>query len=198
VVPASQNAHTVRAGLDVQYAGWQTSVWASHSVRLGWHEWGVPAQQEETSARDSFQRLGASVLRTGSLSPHFATRIEASAVTGRNMDRFSRIAFGSFDNRLHGYPSALVRYDRGAVVRTALSWTAMKAIRVDGFADTAAVHDPAFGRGLRNYTGFGAALEAPAPFRTLLALEWGYGVQGVNTDGTRGTNVVRITGYKVF
>ena len=33
---------------------------------------------------------------------------------GRDLDRFSRFAFGTFDNRLHGYPSALVRYDRGA------------------------------------------------------------------------------------
>ena len=33
---------------------------------------------------------------------------------------------------------------------------------------------------------------------TLFAVEWGYGVQGVNTDGTRGTQTLRITGYKVF
>ena len=31
-----------------------------------------------------------------------------------------------------------------------------------------------------------------------VAVEWGFGVQGVNTDGRRGTQVVRITGYKVF
>jgi len=60
------------------------------------------------------------------------------------------------------------------------------------------VRDPAFGRGLRNYPGFGVALECPAPFGTLVAAEWGYGVQGVNTNGRAGTHVVRITGYKVF
>ena len=119
-------------------------------------------------------------------------------MAGRDLDRFSRFAFGTFDNRLHGYPSALVRYDRGGVVRTAVAWSAAKFVRLDFFADTAEVHDPGFGPGLRNYTGFGAAVEAPAPFGTLVAVEWGYGVQGVNANGQRGTHVVRISGYKVF
>jgi hypothetical protein len=119
-------------------------------------------------------------------------------MSGHDLDRFSRYAFGTFDNRLRGYPSALIRYDRGGVLRSAIAWAAAKAIRVDGFFDTAMVHDPGFGDGLRNYTGVGAAIEAPAPFGTLLALEWGYGIRGVNTDGRLGTNVIRLTGYKVF
>jgi hypothetical protein len=117
---------------------------------------------------------------------------------GHDLDRFSRYAFGTFDNRLHGYPSALVRYERGAVLRTALAWSATKALRLDGFADTAEVLDPGFGRALRNYTGFGAAAEAPAPFGTLIAVEWSYGLQGLDPTGRRGTQVVRISGYKIF
>jgi hypothetical protein len=31
-----------------------------------------------------------------------------------------------------------------------------------------------------------------------LAVEWGYGLRGVNSDGSLGTHVVRLTGYKVF
>jgi hypothetical protein len=41
-------------------------------------------------------------------------------------------------------------------------------------------------------------VEAPAPFGMLVAAEWGYGIQGVNADGRRGTQVVRVTGYKIF
>jgi hypothetical protein len=198
VIPRNQNAHGLRAGLDLQYAGWQTSVWGSHTVRVGWRRWGIPASAEDAAPEPSFQRFGASVLRTASVSPRITTRVEGSIVGGRHLDRFSRISFGTFDNRLHGYPSALIRYDKGAVIRTALSWTAARAVRVDGFADVAGVHDPGFGRGVRGYTGLGAAIECPAPFGTLVAAEWGYGVQGVNTNGRAGTHVVRITGYKVF
>ena len=46
--------------------------------------------------------------------------------------------------------------------------------------------------------GFGTALEAPAPFGTLIAIEWGYGARGVNSNGTLGTQVLRISGYKLF
>ena len=73
-----------------------------------------------------------------------------------------------------------------------------RLVRLDGFVDSAAVHDPGFGRGLRNYTGVGGAVEVPAPFGTLLAVEWGYGFRGVNANGTLGTQVVRVSGYKVF
>jgi hypothetical protein len=198
VIPRNQNAHGLRAGVDWQVAGWQASIWASHTIRLGWERWGVPGSDEDAAPRRAFDRAGASVLRTAALSPRVTARAEGAFVTGRDLDRFSRVSFGTFDNRLHGYPSALIRYDRGAVLRTALSWAAAKAIRLDGFADAAAVHDPAFGPGLRPYTGFGAAVECPAPFGTLLAAEWGYGVQGVNTNGRTGTQVVRITAYKVF
>jgi hypothetical protein len=117
---------------------------------------------------------------------------------GRDLDRFSRYSFGTFDNRLRGYPSALIRYDRGGVIRGALAWATGKLVRVDAFADTAMVRDPGFGRALRNYTGVGAALEAPAPFGTLLTVEWGYGFRGVNEDGRIGTQVIRVTGFKVF
>jgi hypothetical protein len=205
VVPRNQSAHALRAGLDLQHAGWQASVWGSYARRIGWRPWGVlpaggpaagPAEYQATHA--DYERYGASLLRSQALSPRLTARIEAAVMGGRDLDRFSRFAFGTFDNRLHGYPSALVRYDRGGVLRTAFAWTAARVLRLDAFADTAEVHDPGFGPGLRNYTGFGAAVEAPAPFGTLLAVEWGFGLQGVNSNGNRGTHVVRISGYKVF
>ena len=198
LVPRNQNAHALRLGLDVQRAGWQASLWGSYARRVGWRQWGLPAAAEYRAEHAGYQRYGASLLRSQAVSPRVTTRIEAAVMGGRDLDRFSRFAFGTFDNRLHGYPAALVRYDRGAVLRTAVAWTAARWLRLDGIADTAEVRDPGFGPGLRNYTGFGAAIEAPAPFGTLVAVEWGFGVQGVRTSGGRGTHVVRISGYKVF
>jgi hypothetical protein len=198
VIPRNQNAHALRLGLDLQRAGWQGSVWGSHAQRVGWRAWGLPDSADYKPAHAGYERYGASLLRTQSLSPRLTGRIEFAAMGGQDLDRFSRYAFGTFDNRLHGYPAALIRYDRGAVVRTAIAWSAAKVLRLDGFADSAAVHDPGFGEGLRRYTGFGAALEAPAPFGTLLSLEWGFGLQGIDTQGRKGTHVVRISGYKVF
>ena len=197
-VPRNQNAHAVRLGFEAQRAGWQMSVWGSYARRIGWRAWGLPQSPAYRETHADFQRVGVSALRSQAITPRVVTRVEVAAMGGRDLDRFSRYAFGTFDNRLHGYPSALIRYDRGAVLRTALAWSLPKAIRIDGFADTAAVRDPGFGPRLRQYTGLGAALEAPGPFRTLLSLEWGYGFQGIDADGQRGTHVLRLSGFKVF
>jgi hypothetical protein len=195
-VPRNQNAHAARIGFDAQRAGWQASTWISHAHRIGWREWGIPGDDDRALHSD-YQRYGASLLRSAAISPSVTTRVEGAVMGGRNLDRFSRYTFGTFDNRLHGYPSALVRYDHGGVLRTAAAWT-IGPVRLDGFGDAAFVHDPAFGPGLRHYAGTGAALEAPGPFRTLLSLEWGYGFQGLDTNGHRGTHVFRLSGYKVF
>ena len=197
-IPRNQNAHGLRLALETQRAGWQVSLWGSYARRIGWRPWGLPGSPEYRGTHADFQRVGASVLRSQAITPRIVTRIEVAAMGGSDLDRFSRYAFGTFDNRLHGYPSALIRYDRGAVLRTAVAWSLPKAIRLDGFADTARVRDPGFGPAFRQYTGLGSALEAPGPFRTLLSLEWGYGFQGIDADGSRGTHVIRLSGYKVF
>jgi hypothetical protein len=60
------------------------------------------------------------------------------------------------------------------------------------------VRDRGFASGVTHFPGIGGAVEAPAPFGTLVAAEWGYGIRGVNADGGQGTHVVRVTGYKIF
>jgi len=204
-VPASQISHGLRLAIEGQWRGWSSSFWWLGARRSGWRRWGDPegnpglvgVGEYQTGQRD-YQRTGAVLARSLVFSPRLVGRIEASYMGGRDLDRFSRYTFGSFDNRLRGYPSALIRYDRGGVVRGAAAWSAGRFLRVDGFLDSAYVHDPGFGRGGRSYTGLGAAIEAPAPFGTLVAVEWGYGFQGLDADGRRGTQVVRISGYKIF
>lgn len=198
VVPASQVIHGARVALDVQRDGWHASLWWNPAVRAGWRAWGIEGESEYDPRHRDFQRYGLSLVRSAVITPHLAGRVEGAWMAGHDLDRFSRYAFGTFENRLRGYPSALIRYDRGGVVRGALAWSAARFLRVDGFLDSALVRDPAFGREFRRYTGLGAALEAPAPFGLLLTAEWGYGLRGVNADGTVGTHVIRVSAFKIF
>jgi hypothetical protein len=198
VVPAHQVNHGARFALEGQRGGWNASLWWNPARRTGWRAWGsAGAAAYEESHRD-FQRYGVTVARSTVISPGLVARAEAAWMDGHDLDRFSRYAFGTFDNRLRGYPSALIRYDRGGVLRTVVAWAPGRLVRLDGFADTAYVRDPGFGSRPRSYTGLGAALEAPAPFGTLVAVEWGYGLQGLNADGGRGTHVIRVSGFKIF
>jgi len=116
---------------------------------------------------------------------------------GRDLDRFSRYGFDAFDNPLHGYPTSSIRYDRGAVVRSATAWTT-HGLRVDAFADAAYVHDPGWASAARMYSGIGGGVESAGPFRTLLSVDWGYGFQAPRTGGGRGTQTARITVYRGF
>ena len=198
VVPPSQVVHGARVALDVQRGGWTMSAWWNPARRQHWRAWGMPAGGAYEDAHRDFQRFGVSASRATVITPAVLAKIEAAWMSGRDLDRFSRYAFGSFDNRLRGYPSALIRYDRGGVVRTVLTWAPGGFVRLDGFLDSALVRDAAYGGRTRSYTGAGAALEAPAPFGTLVAIEWGYGFRGVNADGRLGTHVVRVSAFKVF
>lgn len=206
VVPADHVVHGARLALEGQRAGWSGSLWWNPAVRAGWRAWGRTAGRTEDAADDetyrpsqrTFQRFGATVARSAVLTTRVTTRIEGAVMGGRDLDRFSRYAFGTFDNRLRGYPSALVRYDRGGVVRGAVAWASGRFARLDGFLDVARVRDRGYGRRYRTYTGVGAALEAPAPFGLLTAAEWGYGFRGLNADGSQGTHVIRLSAYKIF
>jgi hypothetical protein len=197
-VPAAQVVHALRIALEGQRKGWNASVWWSAAMRQGWRRWGTHGDGEYDPEHRDFQRYGASLARSTVLSPNLVGRVEAVWMDGRDLDRFSRYTFGAFDNRLVGYPGALIRYDRGAVLRGALAWSAGSRLRLDAFADSAFVRDPGFGRDLMRFNGFGTAVEVPGPFRALLSAEWGFGVQGRRADGGRGTHVFRVTGYKIF
>jgi hypothetical protein len=195
--PANQVVHGMRLAVEGQRAGWAGSVWWNPAWRSGWRTWGRTAA-DFVPSHSTFQRYGATISRSAAPAPGLVTRVEAAVMAGRDLDRFSRFSFGTFDNRLRGYPSALVRYDRGGVIRTAVAWSAATIVRLDGFVDTALVRDRGFGEGYRHYTGVGLAAETPAPFGMLAAVEWGYGFRGRNADGSQGTHVLRVSAYKMF
>lgn len=198
VEPPNQVVHGARIALDAQRGGWSATAWWNPARRQGWRPWGPAAGAEYDRTHRDFQRYGASATRSLVVTPAIIAKVEAAWMAGRDLDRFSRYSFGSFENRLRGYPSALIRYDRGGVVRGAVTWAPGKLARFDGFLDTAVVRDSAYGGRLRNYTGAGGAVETAAPFGTLLAIEWGYGFRGVNTDGRLGTQVLRVSAFKIF
>ena len=196
LVPPSTPVHGARVALEAEHGPWNATGWVSVRRRQEWSPWGLTPSAAQLDGR-VFERVGATLTRSIVWSPRAVAHVETAWMTGRRLDRFSQFAFGTFDNPLRGYPSVSIRYNTGAVVRSVATWTPTSHVRLDGFGDLAIVRGPDDGQG-HIYPGFGAAVEAPAPFGWLLAAEWGYGPRGVNANGTPGTHVIRITGYKVF
>jgi hypothetical protein len=198
VVPASPFEHGLRLGLEAQVAGWTTSAWWSPTWRRHWEKWGFAGNPELEAGSARFQRYGLAASRSLVLSSRTVVQIDMAWMAGRRLDRFSRYGFDQFENVLHGYGSATLRYDRGAVVRSALSWNAGRGLRLSGFVDGAHVRDPGYGLRARSYIGVGSALETSLPWRLRVVGEWGYGLQGRNREGEQGTHVFRLTGYRIF
>jgi len=195
-VPTSPFAHGLRLGLEWERGAWSATAWGSAARRQSWAEWGRPGDYAPEDA--AYQKAGLTLSRTFVLGPRTVTRLETSALGGRHLDRFSRFSFDAFDNRLRGYPSAGIRFDRGIVLRSAATWEAARGWRLDGFVDAAAVHDPNAGSRSQGHLGTGAAVEMALPGRILLNVDWGFGFEARGRDGHRGTHVVRVTAYKVL
>jgi hypothetical protein len=195
VVPRSVVNHGVVLGIEAVRGAWTVGGWWNPVVRYRWSRWGLPGGFDP-STRD-YQRYGVRLRRTLALASSVSSRLELAWMGGHDLDRFSRYGFDSFDNVLHGYPTAAIRYDRGAVLRSATGWT-WRGIRLDGFGDTAVVQDPGWASDARFYPGIGTGVESGGPFRTLLSLEWAYGFRAPRQDGGRGTQTVKLTVYKPF
>ena len=196
--PASPTVHGARLGLEGEVGRWTLTAWGSASRRDTWRAWGFDGNPDSRPDARGFERAGAGASRPFVLDPRIAARVDVAAMAGRGLDRFSRFTFDGLENRLHGSPSAAVRFDRGVVVRSALSATATRAVRGNVFLDLAVVHDPAQGAGYRGFPGVGAAGELRLPWSTLLSVEWGYGPEARDRAGQRGAHVVRIAAYKIL
>jgi hypothetical protein len=206
-VPATQLAHGLNLAAQGQWAGLDVSAWWTGSVRAGWRAWGEAVDTSRSLGLEAYdprhrtyQRYGLTAGRSWIASRRLVGRLEGAWMDGRDLDRFSRYTFGTFDNRLRGYPAALIRYDRGAVVRATTAWAAGRVLR--GWTDSPTPHSsaiPGSAPGRNDIrASVGLAIELPGPFGTLVGVEWGYGFEGINTDGSRGTQVVRLSGYKMF
>lgn len=198
IVPDRLLVHGARLAIDLQQGAWTAEAWWNPATRQRWRPWGYDNDERTAEQARQFQRYGAAVGRSIVLSPRAVARLEGAWMGGHDLDRFSRYSFGTFDNRLRGYPAASIRYDHGAIARGVVTWNALSRVRLDGFLDLAVVRDPGFGPRSRGYPGVGAAVEVPAPLAILMAVEWGYGIKARNQAGGSGTHVVQITGYKIF
>jgi hypothetical protein len=196
-VPADSLVDGLRLSLEAERGPWTTTAWWNPARRREWHAWGWSAESD-AARRRAFQRFGVSLARSVVFSPRLVGHVETAWMDGTDLDRFSMYSVDGFANRLRGYPTASVRYDRGAVGRTALAWQTPFGGRLDGFFDAALVGDTGDGRNLRGLTGVGAGIEVPAPGGTLLSVEWGYGMQARGRDGGLGTHVLKVSGQKIF
>ncbi len=171
VVPRSTATNGVGLAYEYKRRGYSLDVYGFAHRRAVWEAWGTgegfdPGQR-------SYQKYTASLSKDFFFGLH-KIHLNAAYFGGRHLDRFSMYQFGFFDeNRIHGVPSAGVRFAELAMLRTAYSFNLLDLYRVDVFLEQALGKDPTYDTKWRGVTGLGLGLNLRAPFGTLLRADLG-------------------------
>ena len=198
VTPVSPLAHGLRAEVELRRGPWTASVTGSAFRRTRWESWGRDTDELPPDDAAGYERYAVALSRSLVFSPHATGRLEASWMAGHDLDRFSRYAIDSFLNRLRGYPTGSLRYDRGLLLRAQASAALLPGLRANLFLDAGFLHDPGYGPGLKPYPGTALGLEIALPRGALLTAEAGVAFQGRDREGRRGTRSLQITAVKTF
>ena len=154
-VPADQVVHALQFALEGQRGGWAGSIWWHPARRPAGVPWG-PTGGVRRRARptSSAVRRRPSAAIDGRSHRRSSRGSKRSGWTGTDLDRFSRYAFGTFDNRLRGYPvgAGALRSRRGGARRAGVVRVARSCASTDSsIPPRSAIRG--YGSGLRNYTG---------------------------------------------
>jgi hypothetical protein len=186
VVPRSTTTHGVGLGWEYRRSGYSVVANGTWFGRLHWEPWG-PAERLVTSPR-TYTKYSLSASKEFYLNVLSKVRMNGAYFGGRRLDRFSQYQFGLFDDtRIHGVPSAGVRFGELAMVRGSYSFNAFEQYRFDVFLDRAWGRDRDAARLLtpdgvgtrtngdpwEGITGIGIAFNVRAPWNTILRADVG-------------------------
>ena len=136
VVPRSTSTHGVGLAWQYRRAGYSVASNATWNARLRWEPWG-PADALVTSPR-TYTKYAVNVTKEFYLNLFSKLRVNGAYFGGRGLDRFSQYQFGLFDDtRIHGVPSAGVRFGELAMARGSYSVNVFEQYRFDVFLDRA-------------------------------------------------------------
>jgi hypothetical protein len=166
---------TVTNGLGLS---WEWKRWGYSLVtggtdyrRAKWEPWGYPG--DYNPAQKNYVKY------TASLSKDFffgfqKVHLNAAYYGGRDLDRFSMYQFGFFDdNRMHGVPSAGVRFAELGMLRGSYSVNLFDQYRLDLSLDQAYGRDARVGSPWQAVTGLGLGFNVRGPWSTLLRGDFG-------------------------
>lgn len=131
---------TVTNGLGLLYeyrrSGYAVTGNGTWSGRMSWRPWGEPDALALTPA--SYVKYQASATKVFYIGPFSKVIVNGAWFGGDRLDRFSQYQFGLFDDtKIHGVPSAGVRYGELAMARGQYSFNLLDQYRMDLFVDRA-------------------------------------------------------------
>ncbi len=202
VIPADTFVYGVGLVGEFNRSGYGVQAGASYNRRNKWEPWGLtdPVSGQFTDFspdHKDFIRYSASASKEFYF-PYFQKlRFEEEWMSGSDLDRFSKYNIGYFVTRVRGFGGSGIRFDTGSITRAQYSFNLFKVIRFDAQIDHAVVKDSQLSEDRLNFSGAGITANFVGPWRTLVALDYGYAVRS-DIEELEGSHEFLIVVFKLF
>jgi hypothetical protein len=169
--PVSTATNGVGVSWEWKQGGFSFLAAGTQYGRVRWEPWGDPGDYRPEDQRYSKYSAGLSRDYYFGLQK---VHLNAAYYGGHDLDRFSSYQFGMFDdNKVHGVPSAGVRFGELGMLRGSYSFNLLDQYRLDVFVDQAVGRDAQATGGWQNLTGLGIGGSLRGPRSTLLRIDIG-------------------------
>ena len=176
VTPSSTVTNGVSLAYEYSRSGYTVGASAGMYRRRSWAPWGRPGKPYDPDEA-TYRRYQVTVSKDFHLDAFQRVHVDGAWFGGEDLDRFSSYQFGLFDKtRMHGVPSAGIRFPKLAMVRASYSFNLFDQYRFDVFVDQAFGQAPQDRSLWLPVTGTGVAVHTRAPRHTILRLDVGKSV----------------------
>jgi hypothetical protein len=172
VQPVNTWTHGAHVRYEYSRRGYQLRAGTSVHHRLTWRDWGGVGDFRPTD--QTYRRYSIGLAKDFLLGPFQTVHAGATWHGGARLDRFSMYQFGLFDEvRMHGVPTAGVRFPELVLLRGSYSFNVFRLYRLDLFLDQAFGRDPVERSTWRRITGTGVSVTLKSPWNTMFSADVG-------------------------
>jgi hypothetical protein len=159
-------------GYEYRRGGYSLVANGTYYRRGTWRSWGNGEDFSPDQRR--YEKFSISLSKDFFFRAVHKVHLNAAYYGGNRLDRFSSYQFGMFDdNRIHGVPSAGVRFSDLAMIRGGYSFNLLDLYRLDLFVDQALGRERLYDDRWRPITGLGLGVNTRFLFGTLFRGEIG-------------------------
>ncbi|MBI3447582.1 MAG: beta-galactosidase [Acidobacteria bacterium] len=188
ITPQDTTIQTAYLRPEFHRNAWTVALNSQWSDRQSFAPWGLDRSTDSTCPRPAssathpdffegarnYTRYGGAITKEFYLPKSQKVRVQVEEMGGRDLDRFSKYAFGIFESSLRGYSGSGVRFTDGTIGHLVYNFNLADIIRFEASFDQARVRDRQLGEEFRNYSGVGIGGQFVGPWGTLIQLNVGY------------------------
>jgi len=175
--PVDTLTNAFGAAYEYRRRGYSLLASGSYNRRGAWERWGDASTSFNPEERN-YYKYNLSVSKDFFFKTFHKLHVDGTYFGGKRLDRFSMYQFGLFSEaKMHGVPSAGVRFGEIALFRASYSFNLFEQYRFDLFFDQSFGRKPfaatAAPGDWQRLTGIGVGLNLRAPWKTMLRVDVG-------------------------